>query len=252
MGFLRDIVSALRLLTVVPVPGDEGEHPVRYFTLVGWLYAGVGLAVAALFFWLGRAEGLGALLAGALVVVAWGALSGFLHWDGLADSADGVGVRGDATRRLAVMRDSTVGAFGVTAIVLVALVQVVAVAVVVESGTWWALGAAPLVGRFGAAVALGTRPTARTDGLGASYAVRLTAGDWIALILFLLPLIAWPFTFIRALATLVLLGAACLVPAPFARGLGGITGDVLGATVVLSETVVLVAGALLGGLIWLW
>ena len=248
---LRDFATAVRLLTVIPLGRVDGVHPARYFSLVGWAFAALGVGLASGAVWLGRADGPGALLTAVLVVAAWGALSGFLHWDGLADCADGFGVRGDAARRLEVMRGSTVGAFGVVAIMLVALAQVTSIAMIVESRAWWALGAAPVLGRWGAGVALTLREPARPDGLAARYAAREPGIGLLVPTLAVLPLILVPSEArdARLVATVASLLAALAVPGPFVRRLGGITGDVLGATVLLTETAVLVGGALAGGLL---
>jgi adenosylcobinamide-GDP ribazoletransferase len=246
---LRDIATAVRLLTVVPLGRVDGVHPARYFALVGWLFAAVGAGIASGAVWLGRADGLDAVLTAVLVVVAWALLSGFLHWDGLADSADGLGVRGDATRRLEAMRGSATGAFGVVAIVLVAALQVATIAVIIESRAWWALGAAPIVGRWGAGLALSLRDPARPEGLAARYAARESGLGIAVLTLPVLPLLvsAPEAHAARVLALAGVLLAAFFVPGPFVKRFGGITGDVLGATVLLVETGVLVVGALAGG-----
>ena len=246
---LRDLACAVRLLTVIPVGKVDGVHPARYFSAVGWLYAALGVGIASGAVWLDRASGLGALLAAVLVVVAWAGLSGFLHWDGLADCADGLGVRGDAARRLEVMRGSTVGAFGVLAIVLVASMQIAAIAMIIESHSWWALGAAPVLGRWAAGVALTVREPARPDGLAARYAAREPGIGLAVQTLAVLPLVLTPSGArdARLLATVAGLLVAFAVPGPFVRRFGGITGDVLGASVLLTETAVLVVGALAGG-----
>lgn len=248
---LRDFATAVRLLSIVPLGRVDGVHPARYFSLVGWVFAALGVGLASAAAWLGRADGLGAILTAVLVVAAWGVLSGFLHWDGLADCADGFGVRGDAARRLEVMRGSTVGAFGVVTVVLVAAAQIAAIAMIVESRAWWALGAAPILGRWGAGVALTLREPARPDGLAARYAAREPGAGLLVPTLAVLPLMLVPSEArdARLAATVLALLAAFAIPGPFVRRFGGITGDVLGATVLLTETVVLVGGALAGGLL---
>lgn len=248
MRLLADIATAIRLLTVLPSGSAEGDHPARYFTWVGWLYGGVGLALASGAVHLNKADGIGALFTAALVVCVWTALSGCLHLDGLADCADALGVRGDATRKLAVMRDSTVGAFGVVAIVLALIVQVAAIALVIDSAAWWGLAAAPVLGRMGAALALQTRAPARPDGLAASYAIRESPLGYAILLLPVAALVVLPPDAGRMLVTVAGAAVAVLFPGYFARILGGITGDVLGATVVVTETVVLSMCALAGGL----
>ncbi len=246
---LSDVLTAVRLLTVVPVGRTEGIGASRYFPLVGYLFAAVSLAVAWGAARIGLSSGIGALLAGTMIVCANALFSGLLHWDGLADSADGLGVRGGAERALAAMKASGTGAFGVAAVVLVALLQVTAIAVIVESGSLWALAAAPVLGRLAASLALGLRAPARADGLGARYAGRVTAAALVLMVVQALPLVAWTGRPEPAL-TLATFGGvlvAFVAPEPFVRRFGGVTGDVLGASILLTETVVLLVGALAGG-----
>jgi len=246
---LGDITTAIRLLTVLSVPGPDGVRPARYFGFMGWLFAGVGVGVAWASGVLGVAGSSGALLSGAIVVTLWVALTGLLHWDGLADCADGIGVRGDAARKLVVMRESGIGAFGVVAIVLAALLQVTALGVLIEAHTWWPIAAAPVLGRLSAASAIVRYRPARPDGLAARYAGEETLVGHVLLTAALIPLALWAPIPVHAIAILVGFGVALLMPAPFARMLGGSTGDVAGASVILTETVVLVSGALAGGLL---
>lgn len=245
---LRDIATAVRLLSVVPIGGAEGERPVAWFGWVGWLYTGVAVAIAWLAGSTGLTTGIGSLFVAVLVVASWAGLSGFLHWDGLADAADGLGVRGDATRKLAVMKDSTIGAFGVVAIVFVALLQVTSLAVAVDAGSRWVL-AAPVFGRVGAALALWFRRPASSTGLAARYASRPGAVGGLVLAASLVPLLAvsFPPSGPRIILFAAGITFASLVPGVFARRLGGVNGDVLGATILLSETFMLVGCALAGG-----
>lgn len=262
-----DMATAVRLLTVVPVPGPDGVRPARWFGFVGWLFAGVGLGVAWAFDSLatgavsgvpagesGPLEAAGvapshALLAAAIVVTLWAALNGLLHWDGLADCADGMGVRGDAARKLAVMRESGIGAFGTVAIVLAMLLQVTALATLIETHTWWPIAAAPVLGRLSAASALVRFRPARNDGLGARYAGDESIVGHVLLTSALIPLVVWTPMLAHAVAAVIGFGIALLMPTPFVRILGGSTGDVAGASVILTETVVLLGGALAGGLL---
>ena len=246
---LADLLTAVRLLTVVPLGRTEGGRALRFFPLVGWVYGGLWLGIAWVAREAGLAQGVGALLAGAIAVVASGMLSGLMHWDGLADCADGIGVRGDAARRLEVMRSSTIGAFGVTVIVFVALLQTVAFAVVLGSDAWWGLAAAPVLGRAGATLAAGLREPARRDGLGARYSARMSVPELLVATVPVLPLLGWRPESHTALTMATALGLllAFIVPGPFVRRFGGITGDVLGATIILTETAVLVAAAVVGG-----
>lgn len=246
---LRDVLTAFRLLTVIPVGRTEGTGASRYFPLVGYLFGGVSLVLAWGAAWMGLSEGTGALLTATVIVSGGALLSGLLHWDGLADCADGLGVRGGRERALAAMKASGIGAFGVAAVVFVSIMQIAAVAVIVESGSLWTLAAAPVLGRLSASFALGLREPARSDGLGARYAGRVSAAALVLLVVQVLPLVGWTGRQEPAL-TLATFGGvlvAFFVPEPFVRRFGGVTGDVLGASILLTETVVLLLGAFAGG-----
>src|SRR2546427_671532 len=105
------MVAALAFLTILPVRprGDPAAlgRAAAWFPAVGAL---VGLAAGGA--WVAAEPALGSAVAGVLALVVLVVLTGALHQDGLADCADGLGVRGDRARRLAVMRDPSIGAFG--------------------------------------------------------------------------------------------------------------------------------------------
>jgi len=243
---VRDLVGAARLLTVIPLGGAEGSHPPRFLSWVGLVFGAVSTGVARLVGMTGQSTSSRVLLAGALVVGISAVLSGAMHLDGLADTADALGVRGDAQKRLAVMRDSTVGAFGVIAVVLVIIIQVAAISVVLERGALWVLLTAPVVARLAATVLLSLAPPARRDGLGARYAAHDTVvGHLVAA----LPVVALALLLAEGAlviaAGLVGVVIAWMIARAARRLLGGVTGDVLGATIVLTEAALLLVSALL-------
>jgi adenosylcobinamide-GDP ribazoletransferase len=174
------------------------------------------------------------LAAGVLVVV-----TGALHVDGLADCADGLGVRGDRERRRAVMRDSTIGTYGAAAVGLWLLLVVAALAGLDRDAALRALVVAAALGRLAAIVHGVATPPARRDGLGAGFApppvaVAVAAATAAACAL----LVAGPADGGWALlAALVTAGGSV---AWARRAVGGRTGDTLGATVAVAEAVVLV------------
>ncbi len=251
---LSDLAAAIGFLTLLPVgrtwPDGRTPRSVGWYPWVGWL---LGALVAAPLLAIGRfagpIEGTRALLAGACAVAAWALLTRFLHWDGLADAFDGLWGGHTSERRLEIMRDSRIGSFGATAVVMTALLQFAAAAALVERGAWWVLLAAPVVGRLAAAQAAWALPAARTEGLGLTameepgvYDRTVAASAGLAL-LALLALGAPLNAFIVVMAVGV--AAATLVPRVLARPVGGMTGDLFGATVVVVETVVLLMGAVI-------
>lgn len=241
-----DIRAALGLLTVIPVGRRPvGLRPAAWFPWVGWLFGAVAVGIAAAACPYVRSQS-GALVIGALIVGAWGASSRLLHWDGLADTFDGVWGGHTPERRLQIMADSHTGAFGAAGIAFFCVLEVVAVAAVYSSGDWWALLAAPVVGRFAATSAAWSLPSARPGGLGASVlsrprAVEIAVGALGVGLLLAAPDIAHVAQFAVGVCV------AFAVPRVLSRQVGGVTGDLLGASVLLTEAATLAVAALIGG-----
>ena len=249
---LRDLALAVGFLTVLPLgrtwPEEGAPDAVGFYPWVGFLLGAEGWAVA----WLMRARGIldavTLLVAGSVVVTLWALTTRMLHWDGLADTADGLWGSYDRERRLEIMRDSRVGSFGVTAVVMTALLQASACGAVLLAQRPWVLVVAPVLGRGAAAVAAWTLPAARKEGLGltavrkpSAYAVLAAALALVALLV-LGHLTAPRGPFFATLAVGIL--AAVLLPRLLSRRVGGMTGDLFGAVVLGVETAVLLTGAL--------
>lgn len=191
------------------------------------------------------------LLATAYVVLLVLALSTrALHWDGLADTADGLTASYSPARSLEVMRTGPVGPAGVVAVVLVAGLQAAALVPVLrhEHG-WLAVGLLVCASRVCLPLAcLRGVPAARPDGLGAVHIGSVPALAAVASLLVALLSAALAGVLLGSVAT-TLVGLALMVGALAAlllrcvRRLGGITGDVLGAAVEICLTVLLVAAA---------
>ena len=179
-------------------------------------------------------------VAAALVVAADLAATGMLHVDGLADTADGLLPHAARDRRLAIMRAPDVGAFGVAAVVLALVLSVTALAtqpvsILLLVGVWAAARA--LV-----ASAPGVMRYARDEGIASS--LLDGAPRWPVLTIPLAVVVAAFGAGIAGVAGVVLgVAAGVVVLAVSQRRLGGFTGDVLGATIVVAETVGLVVAA---------
>lgn len=251
---LADLGSAFALLTVLPTGGiaarSGSTRAAGWYPWVGWvLAAAVVLPLVGAMRLLGHTPVKGAMLAGALVVAAWAALTRLLHWDGLADTFDGLLGGHTRERRLEIMRDSAIGAFGAAAIAIVAIVQVAAIADFASEGRWWPLVVAPVLGRLSAALGAWMLPAARADGLGAGAVARPGVYGVLVATVPVVALVALTLAHVPVTALAVTAGvgvaAAFVVPRVLARGVGGITGDLLGASILLVETLLLVVGAIL-------
>lgn len=255
----RGFLSSVSVLTALPVPGaaqlPAGRHRwavLGFAPLVGLALGGLAAGVVAA----GRAlypGTLGELLAAALAVGLLAVATRGLHLDGLADTADGLGVLGDRQRSLEVMRRGDVGPFGVTVLVVVLLLEVAALARDTAAGRGpMSVLVAVLCGRLAMVVAGASRraPAARPDGLGAAVAGSVPAW-WaalavaVALLAALTPLAAGDAPLAARLAGGLAAGlvAGQLLVMAAVRRLGGITGDVLGAAGEVACLVALLGSA---------
>lgn len=227
------MLSALGFLTVFGGARTPDRTTFLFFPLVGGLI-GAGLAgvwIVAVALW-------SPAVAAVLVVAADLAITGMLHADGLADSADGLLPHLDRDRRLAVMSAPDVGAFALAVVPVVLLARWAALATdLVEPLALVAVWAAS---RTVLAVVPAVVAYARDRGLASAMVPGARA--WLAV--WFLPAagvlaVAQGLTGLVALAAL--LATAAGVVALARRRLGGYTGDVLGAAAVLAETVALLA-----------
>jgi adenosylcobinamide-GDP ribazoletransferase len=250
----RDLAASLRFFSILPLPAPT-EPAGAAFSDFAWaaplagaligLLAAVALAIAVR---LGLPPSLAAVAAVATLVLVCGGL----HEDGLADYADGLSAGRSRDERLAIMRDSRIGAFGAIALTLALVARVAAIAALVGGGAGHAAAALILVGaasRLGALVPLTALAPARSDGLGASagrlapaaFLAAAAATAAVALVVGLASL-----GFVRALFAAALAAAAAGGVSLLAqRRLGGQTGDVAGAAEQAAEIAALI-GLLIG------
>ena len=251
--------AAVSMFTVIPAGGPRTIGPETAARITMWLpavgallaapAAGIMLAVEA------SGDSVPRRLLGAtLAIAALALLTGGLHLDGLADTADGLGSRRPAQEALDIMRRSDTGPMGVAALTLTLLVQVTSLA---SLRPGWlsaaALVAAVLTSRVGVLLASGS-PAARPGGFGALIAgTTRRAARWTAVVVLLgivgaagaaaggLPLAA------RGLAAAVSgLAVAEVLRRTACRRLGGMTGDMFGALIELSAATVLLVAVLSG------
>jgi adenosylcobinamide-GDP ribazoletransferase len=243
MKYLR---QAIGFLTILPVhasvdfqPGGLGRAAAWYpmvGLLLGLLLCACRLLAAQIF-----PDPLGAVL----VVAVWAALTGGLHLDGLADCCDGLLAALPPERRLEIMRDPRLGTFGGAGLILFLLLKVSAIMAVPLLALAWKpflpLLIAPVAAR-GLILLAARQPMARPGGLGAEFALGVKWHTYIAAAL--LPLALAVLGGPRAgLALILALGAAYAAIRLARSRLGGLTGDVLGLMVEISELVILLVFA---------
>ncbi len=253
----RDVVDNLRFFSALPIPSrDAGQDARLDLARIAWAtpIAGAAIgAIGALALAIAALLRLSPFLGAAFAVATLALVTGALHEDGLADVADGFGGGRTREAKLAIMRDSRIGAFGAVALVLSLILRVGAVAALARVGLGAAAAGLILSGaasRAGALVPLALLPPARPDGAGAS-AGRLettyliAAGLTLACLAFILGLAALGVA--RAVLACGLAAAAAWAMSALARRqVGGQTGDVAGAAQQAAEIACLCA-LLIGG-----
>jgi adenosylcobinamide-GDP ribazoletransferase len=210
--------------------GDSGRAAVWY-PLVGAVLGALTWLV-----WKGSLSLFPPLIAGILALIVWVGLTGGLHLDGLADCCDGLFASVTRERRLEIMKDPHVGAFGVIGLILVLLLKAAALVSLVSTSGFAILLAASLA-RW-CILPAGLLPRARPSGMGADFAsgFRRSFLFWGAILpLGIAILLGWR----GVLAVLAGVGATALVLWFAKSRLGGVTGDVFGMIVEVVETVVL-------------
>jgi adenosylcobinamide-GDP ribazoletransferase len=241
---MRALAGATGFLTRLPVGSrmrlDETDlvRGALLFPIVGAALGGLVGGTGAL---LGLA--LPALLAAALAVSLEVAITGALHVDALADSADGLAGR-DRTHTLAIMRDHALGTYGACALVLDLLAKVLALGTLVAEAETFVLVAAFAVSRAAPLPLAALLPYARPGGgTGALLADRLgvvAAGAGVVLALAIAVAASGPWAGV-AFGSLVL--ASGVVGVAAWRRLRGVTGDVMGAAIELTATLAVVLAA---------
>ena len=242
-GSIRSFLGALIFYSTIAIPGKwqlEFERIARWAPLVGLLLGGL----LALFDRGFSLVGMPILTRSTLVVALWVALTGGLHLDGVMDTADGLGVL-EAERRLEVMKDSRVGAFGAIAAGIVLLLKTAALSDL-SSHRWLGLMTAAGWGRWGQVVAIAFYPALKSTGGGALHkeAIRPTQDISLGLAcLGGLSVVELSIVNIETSTLLLMTVASCalaLLPGLwFYHQLGGYSGDTYGAVVEWAEALIL-------------
>lgn len=238
-----DILGALSFLTIFGKGRPPTESSKYWFFVAGVIVALVSAAVWKLL------GGLPAhILVGAVVVSVIVISTGAIHFDGLADASDGLLAHLDTAKRFEVMSGPDVGTFGIVSTMLALLLLTASISIL-KPNTFLLIGVMTL-SRAMAAFVMESLPYAKSDGIvsvfGADSGLMvksklIIAGEILASAL-LLALALGPDGIIIS----VVMGCVQLVVVARAKSLiGGYTGDVLGASIVVTETLALVVGALM-------
>ena len=223
--------------------GFDGQYTLaaRGFPVAGLLATLPGAVLAATLALLGMPAPLIAVLSVATLIASTGAL----HEDGLADSFDGLG-RSTREERLQAMRDHALGVFGATALLLVTISRLACVTILCASPIGvvigWSLSAAAgrgaMVYLWFSSTAASASGAAHSAGRPNARAMRFAIASCAVIAL---PTLWWFGPWALVVATVLCAGTVRLVRKTFVDPVGGHTGDILGATALLCETVTLLS-----------
>jgi adenosylcobinamide-GDP ribazoletransferase len=247
---LSDLAVLLSFFSRLPVPSsappslDELPRAVALLPLAGIVIALPAALVLALF----GVSSLPPVVIATLAIAALALVTGFLHEDGLSDTADGLIGGSDRDRRLEIMRDSRIGAFGAAALILGLILRISLVAAALDrfgvGGAVLIVVATAAVSRAGLVLFWLGLPAARSDGLSAS--IGQPTGQATLIALGVAALIAFLFVapFVGFWLTILgfgMIGLILIVLSVVADiRIGGQTGDVLGAMQQLAEIAFLI------------
>ena len=231
---IADIAGGLRLLTRLPMRASDviaGPGAAWAWPLAGAVVGGLAALVGVV------ALPLGAGLAAALVLGAQAMMTGAMHEDGLADTADGLWGGWDRARRLEIMKDSHIGTYGVMALIVVSLIRWSALSALLAAGGWFALVAVAALSRVPMAVMLASLPNARGAGLSQSVGRVPPVSAAVAAMIGLAFALGLGTAGLWASFAVGLVSVALALVAK--AKIGGQTGDILGASQQLAEAAAL-------------
>lgn len=221
-------------LKAMPSKQQNGQS-VLFYPLIGFIIGAILCAVALLL------QVIPAILSASLILVLWIWLTGGLHLDGLADTADAwVGGFGDAERTLKIMKDPACGPIGVLSLIIICLLKWSALYLLIQKQLYSALLLFPVLGRLAPMFLFLSTDYVREKGLGSSMASYIPKKLAIT-IMVLLVLSSLYFSVLGLVAVLVTAFSLLYLRRKFKQRIGGITGDTVGASIEICECVSLLA-----------
>ncbi|MFP8817527.1 adenosylcobinamide-GDP ribazoletransferase [Acinetobacter johnsonii] len=226
---------ALQFLTTFPVRLSAMPTPQQNAQAL-LFYPVVGLLIGSILYGIGLLlHALPLVLLSSVVLVLWIWLTGGLHLDGLADTADAwVGGFGDKARTLEIMKDPSCGPMGVLSLVIVCILKWSALYVLLQKQLYTALILFPMLGRLVPLFFFLSTDYVRAKGLGSQLGQHLARPMAVAILL-LMPLVAlyWAWVGVVVIATFYLV--LWYLRYKFIQRIGGVTGDTIGASIEMIE-----------------
>lgn len=235
---------ALQFLTVCPVKlkamptKQQNAQSLLFYPVIGLLLGIILFAIASIL------HAVPIVLLSSLILVVWIWLTGGLHLDGLADTADAwVGGFGDKERTLKIMKDPSCGPIGVLSLIMICLIKWSAIYVLLEKQVLLPLIVIPVLGRLTPLFLFITTPYVRENGLGSSITEYLSK-PFAILILALGLIVGSLFSWLGLIAVCVTIFTVLYLRYKFKQRIGGMTGDTVGASVEIVEAMSILSFAI--------
>lgn len=249
---IKAFFIALGLLTRIPVPKifhiteNDSEKlygwSVVFYPLIGLIIGGILLFVSWSLSFLTLSDN--GLFEAGIILTAWVLITGALHLDGLADSADAwLGGYGDQKRTLEIMKDPYSGPAAVVVLVLVLLLKFSSLTVV----DWQVLLLTPVIARTSVMILLSTTPYVRVGGMGDT-AVKHLPGNAVWIVSILVLCLSIFLLESKSPALLIILAIAYLLRRLMMSRISGTTGDTAGAMLEVMEVSVMFVFILMASL----
>jgi adenosylcobinamide-GDP ribazoletransferase len=233
---------ALSFLTVMPVKLKKDADSrifgksIAYFPLVGLI---IGIVLAVIWYLLVFKVRMGKNAASIVIIITLVALTRMLHLDGLADMFDGLFGGKDSEHSLTIMKDSRVGSFGVVSVSCALLAKYAFLSSLEGSASTSTIILFPLVSRFVASLTIITQPYAREDGLATLFSDGRKPAELIIPTIFT-AVTAFVLLGINGIAALLVTCIIAIIILMWVKAkIGGITGDIIGGMIEISEIVFL-------------
>jgi adenosylcobinamide-GDP ribazoletransferase len=240
---LQPLLIALQFLTIIPIRVSTPVNPqhigqsLLFYPLVGLIISSILLVVM----WLLNTQSF--TISAVLILTLWVVLSGGLHLDGLADSADAwLGGLGDKAKTLLIMKDPASGPIAVAVLILVLLIKFVMLVELLSQHNYLAIIFAVTLARSALPLLFLTTPYVRQDGIGALLVTNQprVASQWLLAGITLLSVIFSGFILLISALLVFLILRYCMQ-----QRLNGTTGDTAGAMVEILETTILITAVII-------
>lgn len=233
-------LSRIKIVNQTEWTAESFGKSVKFFPLIGAIIGLVlaGLAFILCYFLPKYGIIIPEHLRSLLLIIMWIIITGALHCDGFMDTMDGLFSGRNRDRMLEIMKDSRVGANGVTAFIILILLKWSILLDMSPERLYMALYAAPLIARMGMVMGITLFPYARPEGIGKAFAQYANKQTYSIALMFTIVLLYICTNQVYIIAALSLLIAGCFCQYVKNR-LGGLTGDVYGAVTEITEMIVI-------------